>query len=318
MPYTVTSPTKRIPIEPLTPSIFSPFGTVIENPSRSHPNATATLNAVVANQGTALKFTDVTSLKNHYTLAPSKKPAEPKLNMFVCSPRKLRSASGDVTGEDYIDDYIGDEAAPQLFDLKILERHPYTSQTFIPLGLSATEKTTRYLVIVAPTLPVARSRRDLKDRQPPYPADKPKRRRSIKDVFSKARPSPYTVEAAPSGKAAFKTNSTANSTPHITPPPTDRPKGPGLPDLSQVRAFLANGSQAVTYGAGTWHAPMVVLGQRAVDFVVVQYANGVDGEDCQEVVLQPDGAGKEGVTVTVGESISDGTLPSLLESKAKL
>lgn len=46
---------------------------------------------------------------------------------------------------------------------------------------------------------------------------------------------------------------------------------------------MANGSQAVTYGAGTWHAPMVVVGEKPIGFVVVQFANGVGIEDCQEV-----------------------------------
>jgi ureidoglycolate lyase len=62
--------------------------------------------------------------------------------------------------------------------------------------------------------------------------------------------------------------------------------GSGLPDLDNLRAFIAKGSQAVTYGAGTWHAPMVVLGNKPVDFVVVQYANGVGLEDCQEVEIK--------------------------------
>lgn len=66
-----------------------------------------------------------------------------------------------------------------------------------------------------------------------------------------------------------------------------------MPDLSRITAFLADGSQAITYGAGTWHAPMVVLGDRDVDFVVVQWANGVGEEDCQEVLL-------EGGDVTIG------------------
>jgi len=42
----------------------------------------------------------------------------------------------------------------------------------------------------------------------------------------------------------------------------------------------------VTYGPGTWHAPMVVLGEKPVEFVVVQYANGVASEDCQEFDIE--------------------------------
>lgn len=41
----------------------------------------------------------------------------------------------------------------------------------------------------------------------------------------------------------------------------------------------------ITYGVGTWHAPMVVLGGR-VDFVVVQHISGRPNEDCQEVDVQ--------------------------------
>lgn len=63
---------------------------------------------------------------------------------------------------------------------------------------------------------------------------------------------------------------------------------------------MANGSQAVTYGPGTWHAPMVVLGQEAVDFVVVQYANGVALDDCQEVELTSRN-GEEGLRVVLEE-----------------
>ena len=57
----------------------------------------------------------------------------------------------------------------------------------------------------------------------------------------------------------------------------------------------------MTYGAGTWHAPMIVIGDRAIDFVVVQFANEVGNEDCQEVVLQAGEGAREGVVVVVDE-----------------
>ena len=41
----------------------------------------------------------------------------------------------------------------------------------------------------------------------------------------------------------------------------------------------------VTYGVGTWHAPMVVVGEGRVDFVVTQWVSGRGGEDCQEVEM---------------------------------
>ena len=55
----------------------------------------------------------------------------------------------------------------------------------------------------------------------------------------------------------------------------------------------------MTYGAGTWHAPMVVIGERPIDFVVVQFANGVGSEDCQEVELESERGAEEGIVVQV-------------------
>ena len=89
-----------------------------------------------------------------------------------------------------------------------------------------------------------------------------------------------------------------STTPTATWSNASKPKGPGLPDIENIRAFIARGDQAVTYGAGTWHAPMVVLGKREIDFVVVQYANGVAAEDCQEVILEGE-AGQDGIAVEV-------------------
>jgi ureidoglycolate lyase len=69
------------------------------------------------------------------------------------------------------------------------------------------------------------------------------------------------------------------------------------PDLSKLRAFAGHGGQAVTYAPGTWHAPMVVLGEKRVDFVVTQFVNSVPQDDCQEVRVG------DGVNVLVGEKM---------------
>ena len=79
----------------------------------------------------------------------------------------------------------------------------------------------------------------------------------------------------------------------------------GPPDLSKIRAFWAQRGQAVTYGAGTWHAPMVVIGDERMDFVVVQFANGVAEEDCQEVELKIGDEGR-GLSVDLGDGGRDG------------
>ncbi|KAJ9620940.1 hypothetical protein H2203_007526 [Taxawa tesnikishii (nom. ined.)] len=197
MPPQIPSPNRRIPVEHLTPAAFASFGTVVQNPS--HAPSTAgfqSLQAVQANQGSALKYLDVTHLDNHYNLAPSRKPAKAVMNMFVCSPRTLEAADGTAS----------------------------------------------------------------------QPAEQ-------------------------SGSA-------------------DSDMGGAV---RMVRAFIANGTQAVTYGPGTWHAPMVVLGAKSIDFVVVQYANGVGLEDCQEVEFKPEG-GAEGINVV----IDDGAFDQNMFHRAKL
>ncbi|CAI6339008.1 unnamed protein product [Periconia digitata] len=300
MPTSMPCPSIRIPVELLTQSSFSQFGTVIENPAHSPlpPSQRGPApDAVSANQGSAIKLLDVTHPSNLYSLAPSKKPAKAVMNMFICSPRELRphepsesmpSSWGDLDFDE--DDYGNNDRA--LLDVSILERHPFTTQTFIPMGLSATERHTQYLVIVAPTLPAAASKRHT-GRPPPYPTpDVKKRTTSIKDIFARARPSPFTNEAAPPPPQYSRLH------------PSARPKGPGLPDLKNLRAFVASGNQAVTYGAGTWHAPMVVIGQRPIDFVVSQFANGVGMEDCQEVELMAGRNAEEGVVVMVDSDSS--------------
>lgn len=297
MPPSMPSPSIRIPMELLTPTAFSQFGTVIENPATSPssrlpiPNRLPPPAHVTANQGSATKYLDVTHMTNLYHLAPSRKPAKAVMNMFVCAPRSLRahepsesipSSWGDLDLDDE------DDEDRQLLDVNILERHPFTTQTFIPMGLAANDRHTQYLVIVAPTLPASASRRHT-GRPPPYPTPLPNNnhKKSFLDRFARARPAPYATESTP-------------PTPHFQNlHPSARPKGPGLPDLKNLRAFVARGDQAVTYGAGTWHAPMIVVGDRPVDFVVVQFANEVGSEDCQEVMLKTGEGARDGVVVVV-------------------
>lgn len=244
MPVTVSGPSvaTTITVRPLNQVDFAQFGTVISNPAPAlTPSARLTPQqlpptAILANQGSAIKYQDVTHLLDLYSSAPSKVASKAVMNMFVCAPRPL--------GHSPIEGTAG------TFPVLILERHPFTTQTFTPLGLSTAEQDkARYLVIVAPSLPPTKADQDL-----PVP------------IASRA----------------------GNATAALP--------GRGLPDLSKLRAFIANGSQAVTYGAGTWHAPMVAVGRRAVDFVVVQFANGVGIEDCQEAVIE---GGKIEVAVPV-------------------
>ncbi|RAL60047.1 hypothetical protein DID88_000673 [Monilinia fructigena] len=239
MPVTIKVDVKEkiIHTKPLTQDDFATFGTVIQNPAPAlTPSPTIENlppNAVQANQGTALKYLDVTNMKNFYGSAPSQRVANAVMNMFVCSPRSLLPSH---------DSNIGG-----LFPVTILERHPFTTQTFIPLGISSSEhEDVCYLVVVAPSLTPSSM-----DETLPVP------------VLSPQTSTSYSDE--------------------------EKLPGRGLPDLDRIQAFLANGSQAVTYGAGTWHAPMVVVGKKPIDFVVVQFANGVGIEDCQEAELEKTG-----------------------------
>ena len=270
MPLSTMAPSREVPVKPLSGASFHEFGEVIEDPA-THSDAVP-LVTIEANQGSARKVLDVTHMNNHYALSHSKKPAAPAVNMFVCKPRTLEQQDGKG-----------------IFPVKVLERHPFTPQTFVPMGLDAGDKETAYLVIVAPTLPLSQRARE-EGHVPPYPASPPKRKLSLRERLLGSRPNPFTND----------------HTPKTTPPVTinlstsQRPKGPGHPDLSKLEAFIARGDQAVTYGPGTWHAPMVVLGKRPIEFVVLQYANGVGVEDCQEVdVVTPEGG--RGVCVVVDD-----------------
>ncbi|KAI9678831.1 MAG: hypothetical protein M1817_005891 [Caeruleum heppii] len=143
-------------VEPLTQKGFAQYGTVIENPELQEAandteaayhglptETTATTVPVEANQGTALKYSNISGLVNRYDLAKSKRPAEPRMDLFICLPRGSRKTPAMPHDSD-----------ANLLRVPVLERHLYTSQTFIPLGLdSTTSSAPLWLVVVAPTLP---------------------------------------------------------------------------------------------------------------------------------------------------------------------
>ncbi|TKA68697.1 hypothetical protein B0A55_08082 [Friedmanniomyces simplex] len=270
----ISASSRVIRAEVLDPTAFAPFGEVIQNPA-THSD-TPNLRRMEANQGSATKWLDVTKMRDWYGLGQSRKPAEVAMNMFVCKPRQLEKKDGR-----------------DVFPVRILERHPFTPQTFLPLGIDKAAGTC-YLVIVAPTLPLRSRKSSEETLEPAYPVPPPRRKRSLRERLLGARPNLFTNDFSPSTTPAEPTSS------------GPRPKGPGLPDLQNIRAFIARGDQAITYGAGTWHAPMVVLGERAIDFVVVQYMNGMAIEDCQEVDLGAESDG-DGLAVDVDGPIGQGT-----------
>ncbi|EPY51469.1 ureidoglycolate hydrolase [Schizosaccharomyces cryophilus OY26] len=111
--------------KPFTSENFSPYGTVVQ-PKDNGP-------MVVANGGTATKYLGVSESVNNYSKSstPSFKAT---WNFFSTKPSVVPA----------------DEDSPA-FQIKVLERHPYTTQTFIPLCRDAEEDS--YLVAVAPDAP---------------------------------------------------------------------------------------------------------------------------------------------------------------------
>ncbi|KAJ6104996.1 hypothetical protein N7486_003685 [Penicillium sp. IBT 16267x] len=240
VPILNSNPTLTLTPEPLTPINFAPFGTAICSPIPRDLNVAPKVSnlpaynpaPVLANQNSALKYSPISPMLDRYATGPSATASSARMTMFCCFPRSLRTITQGRSSEK------------EVFDVRILERHPFTNQTFIPVDLSSHSKVGDgeeepiFLVVVAPTL---------------------------------------------KGEVATAKNA-AGETITIRDPP----------DLKNIKAFIARGGQAVTYGVGTWHAPMVVLGRRRVDFVVVQHVNGVDDEDCQEAAFG------EGIVVDLG------------------
>lgn len=217
----MTSPHLNIYTTSLTAEAFAPYGTIITSPIPPSTTIIPTIlppNAVPANQGTAVKIPNVTSLTSTYHLTSSGAPARPSMSLFSCFPRALRPSPNSPK--------------TAIFDVRILERHPYTTQTFIPLYTPHLSNN-KAIIIVAPTLP-----------SPPPPS-------ALTPYF------PQVKEGGP-------------------------------PDLQNIKAFVVGAGVGVTYGVGTWHAPMVVVGDAKVDWVVSQWVSGREGEDCQEVEIGED------------------------------
>ncbi|KAG0639040.1 putative ureidoglycolate hydrolase [Tuber brumale] len=175
-----------ITAKPITCDNFLTYGHVIGIPESGSILGDQT-KPVSVNQGSAKKYPCIAAYE---TTPQDRHPSDTKISIFVSKPRT------EVPGQ---------------FDLRVMERHPYSSQLFIPMGVKE-EEGFRYLVVVSP--------------------------------------------------------------------PWD-PK----PRMDNVEAFLMHGKQGVSYGVGTWHAPIVVLGKEDVQFAVVVDTNGNPQDDTEEVEI---------------------------------
>ncbi|KAJ1920330.1 Allantoicase [Tieghemiomyces parasiticus] len=141
--------TSTVTAEPLTTAAYYPYGDVLDldalmaMPTRTAPTFTANTSAplvIKANQGTAIRVVHIAELLNlrpdlraaniainpddkgnsapqpHTTTTPTTvtTPAQPNLSFFRCAPRSARP-----------------------FPAELLERHPYSTQVFIPVYRAA-------------------------------------------------------------------------------------------------------------------------------------------------------------------------------------
>ncbi|KAI9886173.1 MAG: bifunctional AP-4-A phosphorylase/ADP sulfurylase [Watsoniomyces obsoletus] len=305
MTYSIPIPSglDSVPARPLTKEAFAPFGTVISSPvgnsgnvndhRKAVPENVPDANSAPINEDNAARHSDIPMLMDLYRRAPSKKRGRPVTQLLVSMPV---GPASDRKGKDDADEAsstLTTNGTGTTYHLQRLERSRFSSKTIIPFGRAASDPTSAYLVIVAPSLPVGRG----SIRPPPFPTSERRLSRSIKDLLSQARPAPFPTPD-PRPRRSFR-----DVQADARPPPFpiyaegilprcitfDSPKpplpGPGLPDLNHLQAFIVQGGQAVTFAPGVWHASIIALGSTSLEFLLVRFVNGVQSEDTQEVQL---------------------------------
>lgn len=70
----------------------------------------------------------------------------------------------------------------------------------------------------------------------------------------------------------------------VVAPPTDSTINDDKPQLDLIRAFVTNGRQGVNYNRGTWHHPVLALGDTEDDMLVVDREGS--GNNCDEHFFQ--------------------------------
>lgn len=114
--------------EPLTEYEYKPYGGII---------STDVVNdrTVSVNNGTARRTPEVVPTKNLYDEAASQIPARAVLNVSLAQPRQVQTWDKVIENMDH--------SAKRALKVKVLERHRYTTQSFIPMGADI-----KYLVVV--------------------------------------------------------------------------------------------------------------------------------------------------------------------------
>ncbi|KAL1861336.1 hypothetical protein VTK73DRAFT_7151 [Phialemonium thermophilum] len=119
--------------QPLTQEDYAPYGGIISTD-------VVTDRTVVVNNGTARRTPEVVPTINRYSEAPSRIPARIVLNASLAGPREVEPWEGAD------EESTGCKAAgtKRVLKIKTLERHPFSTQSFIPMGSGV-----KYLVVVA-------------------------------------------------------------------------------------------------------------------------------------------------------------------------
>ena len=126
-----------IPALPLTAEAFAPYGYVVQAYPNPH-HVPKGIKVASANYGTALKCNHLSPISSSVPQAGSLKQT-PNFSVYHCQPAGAFGGSSKAR-----------------FEVKVLERHEYTTQSFVPLGGGSS----RYLIVVA--LPGADGMPDLK------------------------------------------------------------------------------------------------------------------------------------------------------------
>jgi allantoicase len=131
VPKGLSTPPNIIPALPLTPEAFGLYGHVVQ--AYTTPNAAPRgIKVTPANQGSAMKYHALAPVKSSY---PDDMGCKTALSMYRCKPISAK---------------VG-----EMFDVKLLERHPCTNQAFFAVGAAGvseyalTKQGRAYLVVVA-------------------------------------------------------------------------------------------------------------------------------------------------------------------------
>lgn len=116
-----------IPALPLTPEAFAPYGYVIQAYPNPHHVPKGT-KVVTANFGSALKFNHLSPITALPHPSDANALQSPNFSVYHCTPTQELGGPSNAK-----------------FEVSVLERHEYSSQSFLPLGGGSD----RYLIIVA-------------------------------------------------------------------------------------------------------------------------------------------------------------------------